>query len=306
MGAGTVACPALRVLLERDRDEVVAVVTQPDRPSGRRRHLKACPVKAFIEDRSVPVIATENVSAPEMVERLSELSPDLIIVADFGQFLKSTVLEIPPKGCINIHPSLLPRYRGAAPIQWAIANGDDKTGVTVLYVTPKMDAGDIIEQEEVPLMGDETAESIEPLLAELGATLVVRALDAIRTGTVKARPQNEADVVYAPKLKKEDGRIDWSVSAEEIANRVRGFMPWPGCYCEAPRGSGHMLKIRKVHVEEAEGEPGMIVDCGSEGPLVACGEKGLRLIEVQPEGKKPMSGGAYLCGHALKPGAGLS
>jgi len=306
MGAGELACPALRVLLDRPLDEVVAVVTQPDRPSGRRRHLKACPVKAFVQEKGVPVIDTPNAGAPEVLERLAALEPDMIVVADFGQFLKKPVLDLPAKACINIHPSLLPKYRGAAPIQWAIANGDTETGVSVLYVTQKMDAGDIIVQEKVPIHDDATAPTLEPLLAELGATLLVRAVEDIRTDSVKAVPQDEAQVVLAPKLTKEDGRIDWSMAAESIQNRVRGFVPWPGMFCEAPAGSGHILKIVAVRIEDADGQPGDLIECGHNGPLVACGEKALRLVKVQPEGKTAMSGEAYLCGHRMGEGDRLA
>lgn len=305
MGAGQLACPALRTLLEGKADEVVAVVTQPDRPAGRRQHLHRCPVRAFVENAAVPVIATEDASAPDMIDKLRALKPDVIVVTDFGQFLKRGVLDIPPKGVLNIHPSLLPRYRGAAPIQWAIANGDMETGVTILYVTPRMDAGDIIVQERVPIREDATALTLEPLLAEVGATLLVRALGDIRADRVRAVPQDENKVVLAPKLSKEDGRIDWPMAASAIRNRVRAFQPWPGAFCEAPEGSGRLLKILAVRVENRDGEPGLLLECGASGPLVACGEKSLRLLEVQPEGKKPMPGSAFLCGHRLEPGSRL-
>ena len=306
MGAGALACPALRNLLEQKRDEVVAVVTQPDRPGGRRLHLKACPVRSFMEAHSgIPVLVSENASTPDMVARLRELKPDLMIVADFGQFLKRVVLEIPPRGMINIHPSLLPKYRGAAPIQWAIANGDLETGVSILYVTERMDAGDLILQERAPIRDEATTATLEPLLAELGATLLMRALDDIRAGRVRAVPQDETKVVLAPKLSKEDGRVDWPMAASAIRNRVRAFQPWPGSFCEVPEGSGHLLKLIEVRIEKRAGEPGMVLECGGDGPLVACGEHSLRLLEVQPEGKKPMAGAAFLCGHKLMPGSRL-
>ena len=302
IGSGKLACPPLRELLRSKSDELVAVVTQPDRPSGRRQHLAACPAKAFVQEQKVPLLTPEKVSAPESVEQIRQLAPDVIVVADYGQFLKRNVLELPPKGVINIHPSLLPKYRGAAPYQWAIANGDVETGVTVLYVTEKMDAGDIIVQERVPIRDEDTAVSLEPLLAEVGAALLLRALDELRANRVARVPQDESKVVLAPKLLKEDGRIDWELGAEAIRNRVRGFVPWPGCFCEVPDGSGHFLKVHKARVEAGKGPSGTVLDCSGDGPLIACGEKALRLLEVQPEGKKPMSGSAYLNGYRMLAG----
>jgi methionyl-tRNA formyltransferase len=300
IGSGELACPVLKALIENPADSVVAVVTQPDRPSGRRLHLAPCPVKAFVAGRGLNVMSVENASAPEMVEKFSALLPDLIVVVDFGQFLKKNVLAVPNLGAINVHPSLLPKYRGAAPIQWAVANGETETGVTVLYVTEKMDAGDIILQEKISIHDEDTALMLEPKLAEVGAVLSIRALDLIREGRVIRKPQNESQVTFAHKLKKEDGRIDWPQPATVIRNRIRGFVPWPGCFCEVPDGSGHMLRILKARVEPARRVPGMVLELSGGGPLVACGEDALRLLEVQPEGKKPMSGEAYLCGHKMK------
>ncbi|MFH0953458.1 MAG: methionyl-tRNA formyltransferase [Verrucomicrobiota bacterium] len=302
MGSGPLACPALRVLLERSADLVVAVVTQPDRPSGRHQRVQPCPVRKFVENRNVPVLAPEDVNDPAVVRQLKAFEPEVLVVADFGQFLKPGVLALPSKTSINIHPSLLPKYRGAAPIQWAIANGEVETGVTILHVTEKMDAGDIILQEKAPIRDQDTATSLEPLLAELGATLLVRALDEIRAGGAPRLPQDESKVTFAPKLEKEDGRINWSQPAETIRNRIRGFQPWPGCFCKVPTQVRPYLKVLQARVEEGKGKRGTVLECGEEGPLVACGQKALRLLLVQPEGKKPMLGGAYLRGHKLAAG----
>ena len=300
IGSGQLACPMLNALLASSADSVVAVVTQPDRPSGRRLHLTPCPVKEFVAGRGLNVMQVENASAPEVVEKLRALSPDLMVVVDFGQFLKKNILALPPKGAINVHPSLLPKYRGAAPIQWAIANGDAETGVSVLYVTAKMDAGDIILQESVSLNTEDTALTLEPRLAEVGAGLLIKALDLIREDRVTRKPQDESRVTLARKLTKEDGRIDWPQPATVIRNRIRAFVSWPGCFCEVPDGSGHMLRILKARVEPARRVPGMVVELSGDGPLIACGEDALRLLEVQPEGKKPMTGAAYLNGHKMK------
>ena len=302
IGSGQLACPVLKALLANPADSVVAVVTQPDRPSGRRLHLTPCPVKAFVAGRGLNVLAVENASAPDVVEKLGTLSPDLMVVVDFGQFLKKNVLALPPKGAINVHPSLLPKYRGAAPIQWAVAHGDTETGVSVLYVTEKMDAGDVILQDDVSIHDEDTALTLEPKLAEVGARLLIKALGLIREGRVIRKPQEESLVTFAHKLKKEDGRIDWPQPATVIRNRIRGFVPWPGCFCEVPDGSGRMLRILKARVEPARRVPGMVLELSGDGPLVACGEDALRLLEVQPEGKKPMSGAAYLNGHKIKIG----
>ena len=302
IGSGQLACPMLKALLDNPADSVVAVVTQPDRPSGRRLHLTPCPVKQFVEGRGVSVIAAENASAPDVVEKLAALSPDLMVVVDFGQFLKKNLLALPAKGAINVHPSILPKYRGAAPIQYAIANGDTETGVSVLYVTQKMDAGDIILQEVVSIHDDDTSLTLEPKLAAVGARLLVDALDLIRSDRVVRKPQDESQVTFAHKLKKEDGRIDWPRPAAAIRNCIRGFVPWPACFCEVPDGSGHMLRVLKARVDRRGGMPGTILELCGDGPLVACGEDALRLLEVQPEGKKPMSGRDYLNGHKLKVG----
>ena len=302
IGSGQLACPILKALLDHPKDSVVAVVTQPDRPRGRRLHLSPCPVKEYVADRGLNILAVENASAPDVVAKLGGYSPDLMIVVDFGQFLKNDLLALAPKGVVNVHPSLLPKYRGASPIQRAIAHGDTETGVSILYVTAKMDAGDLIAQAVVSIREDDTALTLEPRLAEVGAGLLLQALDGIREDRVIRKPQDESRVTFAHKLTKEDGRIDWQQPAIVIQNQIRGFVPWPGCFCEVPEGSGHMLRILKARVESAHRVPGMLLELSSDGPLVACGEDALRLLEVQPEGKKPMSGAAYLNGHKLKVG----
>ena len=302
MGSGKLACPAVKALLQSRADEVLAVVTQPDRPSGRSQRLTSCPVKAFVQDRNVRVLTPERVSAPDVVEQLAGLKADLIVVADYGQFLKPDVLALPPKGCINIHPSLLPKYRGAAPIQWAIANGDRESGVTVMFINEQMDAGDIIAQEKYPIRDEDTAVTLEPVLAEVGASLLLRVLEDVRSGTVRRTPQDVSKVVLAPKLKKEDGRLDWVMPASELRNRIRGFVPWPGCFCEVPEGSGHMLRVLKAAAVSGTGKPGTVIQIDPQGPVIACAERALRFVEVQPEGKKVMSGSAYLCGHKLMVG----
>jgi methionyl-tRNA formyltransferase len=302
IGSGSLACPALRELAARKDDPIVSVVTQPDRPSGRHRTLTACPVKQLALRLGLSVRSPEKVGDPAEVEALKALAPDFIVVADYGQFLKPALLALPPKGTVNIHPSLLPKYRGAAPVQWAVANGETETGVTILYVTEKMDAGDIILQEKVPIREEHTAAALTPLLAELGATLLIRAVELIRREAAPRRPQDEALATLAPKLNKEDGRLDWSRPADILRQRIRGFTPWPGCFTESPKGSGHLLRLLMVRVEPPAGEPGRVLECGPDGPLIACGQMSLRLLEVQPEGRKPMSGADYVRGYRLQAG----
>ncbi len=301
MGSGDVGCPVVERLLAAPQDELVAVVTQPDRPQGRKLQPAPCPVKAFVAGR-VPVLTPEKCGAPEFVAQLAALQPDLIVVAAYGQFLPRALLDLPPHGVINVHPSLLPKYRGAAPIQWAVARGESETGVSIIYLVEKMDAGDIIEQERVPITPYATAAELTPQLAALGAGLLVRAVESIRAGTVRRLPQDDALATRAPLLKKTDGRLDWSQPALELHNRIRGFFPWPGCSFEWPRGSEKRVKVLKAIPTSGSGEAGTMISNDPRHLIVACGSGALQLIEVQPEGKKPMPAAAFLNGAHLEPG----
>lgn len=305
MGAGALACPLLEGLLAAGRDEVAAVVTQPDRAGGRGLHCQPCAVKTLALARHLPVLAPEDASAEDFVAQLAALRPDVIVVASYGQFLKRNLLAVPRLGTINVHPSLLPKYRGASPIQWALANGDAETGVSVLYVTPRMDAGDILAQEKFPIGPDDTFCTLEPRLAARGAELLVRVLDQFRAGKTQGAPQDEAQVTFARKLAKEDGAVDWSQPAEAIRNQLRGFSPWPGAYTFLP--GGVLLKLHEVRVEPAAAGalPGTVLEAAGAGPLVATGRGALRLTQVQPAGKKAMPGAAFLCGYKLAPGTRL-
>ena len=199
----------------------------------------------------------------------------------------------------------MPKYRGASPIQWAIANGDTETGVTILSVSKEMDAGDMLMQERLPIADDDTTESLKVKLAGLGAELITQTLRQVEAGTAESAPQDESQAVYVTKLTKADGRIDWAMSAREIDCRVRGFYPWPGCYCPMPGLEDEMLKIMKLRVEAGEGEPGEVLEVDGDGALIATGEGAVRLLMLQPPGKRPMSGSAFLCGHSLATGAKL-
>ncbi len=301
-GSASIGIPSLKALLADEQVDVVAAVTQPDRPAGRRRRLTPCALKRFALDRGLPVLSPEKVGTS--TADLAALDADLFVVAAYGQYLPPSVLALPRSGSINLHPSLLPTYRGASPIQWAVACGDTETGVTVLYVSEKMDAGDLILQQRVPIGPEDTAASLEPVLAERGAELIVDAVRQIRAGTAPRIPQDDAAATETRKLTKADGRLDWTCSAETLRNRVRGFFPWPGCFCQLPDGS--RLKVLRAAVEDGCGEPGELLDTSGTGPLVATGEKALRLSEVQPAGKKPMDGASFLRGHPLSPGLRLA
>jgi methionyl-tRNA formyltransferase len=305
MGSGAIAEPTLERLLGLPDDEVVAVVTQPDRPRGRKLRVGACPIKEFAERHGVPVLDPEKVGADASISDIAALSPDLIVVAAYGQYIKPSILRLPPLETINLHPSLLPLYRGAAPIQMAIADGRTQTGVSIIYMSEEMDAGDIILQEKVEIQPHDTAATLQPVLGSLGAELIVRAIELIRHGEAKRTRQISEDATYVKKLVKEDGRIDWTMPANRIRDRVRGFTPWPGTFCRYGGENGKTLKVLEVAVEDGAGAPGEVLDISTPGPLVATGEMALRVLRVQPDGKKPMSGGDFANGYALKTGERL-
>jgi methionyl-tRNA formyltransferase len=326
MGSAPLACPSLEAVAGTGSDEVVAVVTQPDRPRGRSLRLLPGVVKETAVRLGLPAMTPVNVNSPEALQALRDLRPDLIVVVAYGQILRSGILALPPMGCVNLHASLLPKYRGAAPIQWAIANGETVTGVTVMYMNERVDAGDIVLQKEVPIGPEDTAGTLHDRLAAEGAPALARALADIRQGRAGRLRQDEAKATPAPKLAKEDGRMDWNRPAAELERRVRAFNPWPGSFCAMPSerpaplsaeagapeqdrssAEGPVLRIAKVRVEDAapppgKGTPGEVVDVAGDGPLILTGRGAVRLVEVQPEGKKPMSGTAYLRGHPMKIG----
>lgn len=304
MGSAELACPCLDRLLASAEDPVVGVVTQPDRPQGRSLKTAPCPVRAHLGRRGIPVLTPEQVNSPESIQALQALAPDLIVVVAYGQLLKPDILNLPPRGCVNVHASLLPKYRGAAPIQWAIANGETRTGVTTMLLDQGMDTGDILDRAEEPIREDDTAGTLHDRLARLGADLLGRTVAAIRSGAVRRTPQDPVAASYAPKLKKEDGRLDWTRPALELHNHVRGFNPWPGCYVEFPQLKPSRVKVLKSRVVAAGGQaqPGEILAGQGDGPLIQAGAQALRLLELQPEGRKAMPGSAFLCGHPLKVG----
>ncbi len=297
MGSAPLSCASFEVVL--DRCDLVGVVTQPDRPRGRSLKVCECAVKARASNRVGVVLTPERVNAPASVEAIAALKPDVIIVVAYGQILCPSLLELPELGCINVHTSLLPKYRGAAPIQWAIANGETETGVTTMYMDAGMDTGDIILQEKVAIGDEETAAELHDRLAVAGAGVLRKTLEGLSGGELSRIPQDDAAATAAPRLTKADGEVDWRRTARDLHNRIRGFNPWPGSVCRTP--GGKRLKLWQVGVVpvEAGASPGEVVTFDHGLPVVATGEGGIRLLEVQPEGGKVMNGAAYVRGHSL-------
>jgi methionyl-tRNA formyltransferase len=284
--------------------DLKAVISQPDRPKGRNLKVASCPVKVMAQDAGIPVLTPVNVNHADSVQSIRDLKPDVIAVIAYGQILKPSILDLPSNGCINVHASLLPKYRGAAPIQWAIANGEKKTGVTTMYMSEGMDDGDMILCAEIPITEQDTAGSLHDKLALKGAELLLKTLESVNDGTVQRISQNDAEATFAPKLTKNDGKIDWTREAVEICNKIRAFNPWPCCWCELTiehrhKPEMHRMRILKAVVEDSCGNPGELIGISEKGPLIAAGQGSLRLLEVQPEGKRIMSGSAYLQGHKI-------
>lgn len=291
MGSPDFALPTLEAL--STRYEVVGVVTQPDRPAGRGRLPQACAVKQMADLLGIPSYQPLSLRTPEALERLTNWSPDLIVVVAFGQILPKAVLNLPPKGCINVHASLLPRWRGAAPIQAAIAAGDDRTGVTIMQMESGLDTGPILTQRDVPIRVDTQADELSEQLAHLGAKILLDILPSYLNGMLAPLPQNSELATYAPKLSKADGVLDFSKPALLLTKLVNAYNPWPGSSFEY---NGKQIKVLQVHVHDTfESEPSeRYVINGL--PAIGTSEGFLVIDNLQPEGKKPMSGEAFLNG----------
>ena len=321
MGTPDLAAEVLDTMM-KSGCEVTLAVTQPDRPKGRGRGVIQTPVHVCADKWGIPVFAPVKVKNPEAVQRLREEAPDLIVVAAFGQILSKEILELPRLGCVNVHASLLPKYRGAAPIQWAVIDGEEKSGVTIMQMDEGLDTGDILMQEEIILDPRETGESLYNKMAALGGRLLVKALPLIEQGALTPIRQNDEDSTYASMLKKEMGNIDWTLPAEKIERLVRGLNSWPGAYTFM---KGKMLKIWASSVCEVRsesgaltpgkvpapsglvsGEPGTVAGADKQFIYVNCGEGILALEEVQYEGKKRMSTQAFLLGAKTETGLKLT
>jgi methionyl-tRNA formyltransferase len=298
MGTPAFAVPSLAALF--DIGDVVAVVTQPDKPKGRGQALAISPVKAFAQERGVPVLQPQKLRTPPFSEELKKLAPDVCVVTAYGKILPKDLLETPTRGCVNVHASLLPRFRGAAPIQWAIAHGDVETGVTLMVMDEGLDTGPMLAEKRLPIAPDETSASLHDKLSSLGGELLRQHLPAYLRGELKPVPQPSEGVVLAPIIQKEDGRLDFTRPAVELERRVRAFTPWPGAFTSL---EGKLLKVHRVQVGQGRGEPGTVLASGPQGLEVACREGSLVLVELQPEGKRVMKAGEFLAGHKVAQGS---
>jgi len=299
MGTAAFALPAMKAVAAAE--ELIAIVTQPDRPRGRGRELAPPLVKTLALDLGLSVLQPERVKDPLFIAQLRELEPELIVVAAFGQILPAAVLDLPPLGCVNVHPSLLPKYRGAAPINWAIIKGETRTGVSIYRMDQGMDTGPLLLTREVEIGADETAEELGKRLAEIGGELVKEAIKGLKQGTLKPMPQDEKGASYAPLFKKTDGLIPWHEAAAQIRNRIRGMVPWPVAYTA---WQGKMLKIYKGRIGGNTGFPGEIIAVDS-GIEVASGTGSIFIEELQIEGGKRIGWQEFVRGHRLTPGERL-
>jgi len=295
MGTPQFAVPTLEALVNAGHT-VAAVYTQPDRPKGRGQELAFSPVKEAALRLGLPVRQPERIRRPEAIEELAALGAKAMVVVGYGQILPQAVIDLAPLGIINVHASLLPAYRGAAPIQWAIANGDSETGVTTMKIDAGLDTGDMLRKAETNIGPEETAPELSDRLAEMGAELLIETLEMVGRGQIVPEPQDDSSATLAPILKKEDGVIDWSATASTIHNRLRGFTPWPGATTTF-RGAG--LKVVAARVASAELAPGQLAFVGRR-LLAGCGGgTALELVEVQPEGRKRVSGESFANGARL-------
>jgi methionyl-tRNA formyltransferase len=303
MGTPELARLSLLALLARSDFEVIAIVTQPDRPKGRDLKLTASPVKELALKSNVQVLQPERARNENFIEELRKLKPDLIVVAAFGQILPQSILDLPRFGCVNVHTSLLPKYRGAAPIQWAILNEETETGVTIMKMDAGMDTGATLIQEKTPIQETDNAQTLHHRLATIGAELLVRTIPDYVAGKIAARPQPAEGVSYAPKIKKQDGEIDWRQPARAIWNRVRGLVPWPGAYTHVPaEPKPYLLKIWEAEVTATTGSPGEILSADKSGIVVGCGQNAIRICQLQLEGGKRLKAQQFLAGHLLRSG----
>jgi methionyl-tRNA formyltransferase len=308
MGTAELACPSLEALVRSSDFQVAGVVTQPDRPKGRALKLEPPPVKATATSLGVPVFQPERLRQAAAVESVAAWNPDLIVVVAYGQILPANVLQLPRWGCVNVHASLLPKYRGAAPIQWALLADEPETGVTIMQMDEGLDTGAILTQQSTPIGAADDAQTLHDRLAHLGARLLLPSLLDYIAGKISPRPQPAEQVVYARKINKEDGRLDWNLPARALWNRVRAFTPWPGAFTFVPdQPKPQMLKVWQAEVApDLSGPPGQILRADSAGLVVACGQHALRILSLQREGKRRLDAQAFLAGSNLQPGQKLS
>ncbi|HET7629338.1 MAG TPA: methionyl-tRNA formyltransferase [Bacillales bacterium] len=301
MGTPDFSVPILRRLVA-DGHEVAAVVTQPDRPKGRRKALTPPPVKVEAEKHGIPVLQPKKIRLPEEVEKVLALRPEIVVTAAFGQLLPKKLLDAPRFGCVNVHASLLPEYRGGAPIHRAILDGKKETGVTIMYMAEKLDAGDLLSQMTVPIEEDDTVGTLHDKLSRAGEQLLAETLKALRAGELNPIPQNDEAATFAPNLTRDDEKIDWHAPGTAVYDRIRGLNPWPVAYT---RYNGKVMKIWSAAKEKRadEAEPGTVLEVDKTSFLVKCGDDiAVRVKELQPAGKKRMRAEAFLQGAGMNPG----
>jgi methionyl-tRNA formyltransferase len=304
MGTPDFASASLEALLRSD-DSVIGVVTQPDRPKGRGQILTPSPVKLLAQREQIPLLQPLKMKDPEFLHALAGWKPDLITVAAFGRILPPVILSLPPRGCINVHGSLLPKYRGAGPIQWAIINGETETGITTMLMDEGMDTGAMLLQEAAPITLDDTGGTLSSRLAEIGGRLLVETIARLKAGTLVPQPQDASRATFAPLLKKEDGAIDWALPATALANRVRGLSPWPGAYTTMAGGDRWTIWRALALPGPVTKPPGVIVAVTNEAIHVATGDGVLAVMELQPANSRRMAVSQYLAGHPIAVGVQL-
>ena len=303
-GTADLACPSLTALASGHDFQVVAVVTQPDRPKGRQLKLQPSPVKSAAGQLNLPVLQPERARRPEFIAELTTYQPHLIVVAAYGQILPPAILDLPTFGCINVHTSLLPKYRGAAPIQWAILDDQPETGVTIMKMDPGLDTGDILTQQATPIAPDDDAQSLHDRLAAIGAELLVRTVPEYIAGKIAPRQQDHSMATYARKITKEDGHLEWTQPSRVLWNKIRGLSPWPGAWTSLPQPATQpLLKIWGAEpVSEGGGQPGEILAADKAGILVACGQGALCIKALQRESSRRVTAQEFLAGHSLHSG----
>ncbi|WP_443685595.1 methionyl-tRNA formyltransferase [Phascolarctobacterium succinatutens] len=302
MGTPDFAVGSLQALCESGKHEILAVVTQPDRPKGRGNKLLQTPVKEYALEQGLTVYQPQKVKNPEFVELLHELQPELIVVAAFGQFLSKEILELPKYGCINVHASLLPKYRGAAPIQYAIIKGEKESGVTIMQMDIGMDTGAMLDKVVVPIAENTTMGELHDALREQGAALLLQVIDKIAAGTAVAEPQDNEQATYATLLDRSMEHIDWSKTAQEVHNLIRGFNPAPSTFTKLPNGKSLKIWGSKMTDKSSAAAAGTVIETGKHSFFVACGEGVLEITEVQPESKKRMPAQVFLNGRGVQEG----
>lgn len=302
MGTPDFAVGSLQALCESGKHEILAVVTQPDRPKGRGNKLLQTPVKEYALAQGLTVYQPQKVKTPEFVELLHELQPELIVVAAFGQFLSKEILELPKYGCINVHASLLPKYRGAAPIQYAIIKGEKESGVTIMQMDIGMDTGAMLDKVVVPIAENTTMGELHDALREQGAALLLEVIDKIAAGTAVAEPQDNEQATYATLLDRSMEHIDWGKTAQEVHNLIRGFNPAPSIFTKLPNGKSLKIWGSKMTAKSSAAAAGTVIETSKHSFFVACGEGVLEITEVQPESKKRMPAQVFLNGRGVQEG----